>query len=127
MKVSMEVKHAGDNVVATVTYQDGKEVWTWNDKTLNQQEIDVKTGKVVQQYGASASTDTTTNKQVYNINCTDKITNTCDAGIDARNNWTIEASTGKLKYTVLGVSKENKGNPAAKVEKRHEFTFNKVN
>ena len=43
-KVTMTLKYEGNNVVATVDFEGSKEVWTWNDKTLTQKEVDPKTG-----------------------------------------------------------------------------------
>lgn len=117
-KCTAEVKNEGTNTVATVVYDNGdKEVWTWNDKMLDQKEYD-KTGKMTQQYGATATTPGT-----YNINCKDKVKNDCDAGVDARNYWTIRANPDAFTYQVFGVPKEKKGDPTAKVERRHEFAF----
>lgn len=120
-KATAEVKHVGDNVEMTVTYEGGKEVWTLNDKTLVQKEVDPKTGKVGMTYGATAAKSATPAEQTFNVNCKDK-TN-CDAGIDARNYWTLKAAPNTFTYLVYGVSKDKKADATAKAEKRHEFSF----
>jgi len=126
LKLNADVKTEGSNVVATVTYEGGKEVWTWTDTTLTQEEIDLATNKPVRQYGAVAATTPTGSQQRYAIRCTDKAKNVCDAGIDSRNAWEIETGANSLKYTVYGVaSAVEKANPAATAIKRHEFVFSK--
>lgn len=126
--VTMEVTTKGNDVVATVTYEGGKEVWTWNDTTLNQQEFDLATNKMTMQYGAKAPAATTGTSQKFEVNCKDKAKNDCDAGVDARNYWVLESSSPTtIKYIVFGIPKEKKGDPSIKAEKRHEFVFNKAN
>lgn len=122
---TMEVKHEGDTVVGTVTYEGGKEIWKWNDKTLTQQEVDLKTNQPSQAYGATASAAPATNKQLFNVNCKNKAANDCDAGIDANNTWTLTSASNTINYTVNG--KLKKGDAAAPVQKKHEFSFTKTN
>jgi len=122
-KVTAEVKHEGDKVVMTVSYEGGKEIWAWDDKSLMQKEVDLKTGKVTQEYGATAAKTPATNEQTFNVNCKDKAKNDCDVGIDSRNYWTLKTSPTEITYLVYGVSKDKKADATAKAEKRHEFTF----
>lgn len=126
-KVSLEVKHEGENAVLNVTYDDGtREVWTLNDKTLIQKELD-KTNKVANTYGATAPKPATDTEQSFNINCKDKAKNDCDAGVDARNYWTLKATpTNEIIYSYTGVPKDKKSDATAKVEKRFEFKFSPV-
>jgi hypothetical protein len=122
-KATAEVKHIGDNVEVTVAYEGGKEVWTLNDKTLMQAEVDAKTNKPGDKYGATAAKPAATNEQTFNINCKDKAKNECDAGVDPRNYWTLKTGANEFKYLVYGVPRDKKGDPTVKVEKRHDFTF----
>lgn len=121
--VNMELKQVGDNVVATVTYEGGKEVWTWNDKVLNQQEVDLKANKTLLTYGATAAGAAAGTKQSYNINCKDKTANKCDADVDARNYWVLESAPNTIKYIVYGVDPKKKDDKTLKADKRHEFVF----
>ena len=111
------VKHVGNNVEITVTYKDGKEVWTHNDNTLIQKEFDVKTNKEVQNYGATASNTPTPNSQTFNINCKG---GKCDAGVSPKNKWTIMTTASGFDYKVIGTPRD-KQNEEAKL--RHTFSF----
>lgn len=122
-KGTAEVKHEGNQVVATVNYDGGQEVWKWDDKTLTQEEIDLKTNKTVDKYGATAEREPTATSQTYNINCKNKATNDCEAGVDARNKWTLEAVNAGFKYSYTGVAKADKGKMDVPVAKRFEFNF----
>lgn len=131
-KVVMEVKHEGDVAVSTVTYKDAKgadnkEVWRIGEKNLDQQEFDAKTGKSGDKYGATATVAATPNAQTFFINCKDKVKNDCDAGADARLNWTIKTGPDTVNYIVSGVTKDKKGDPTAKPEQRHDFAFKRLN
>jgi len=130
-KATATVTKAGNNVTITVVGTGWKEVWTVNETTnkttLVQTEYDVKTNKPTQTYSAIATTPTTGNSQKFNINCVDKAANKCDAGVDARNYWVIETTPNTINYVVYGVAGTDKGNPTAKVNKRHTFTFTKTN
>ncbi len=124
------VKHEGNNVVMTVDYKVGneptREVWTFDDKTLTQRDIDLKTNKVAQEYKATATKTPTGAEQSFNVNCTtDPKTNSkkCDADSDPRFYWTLKAEPTAVKYLVFGVDKAKKGDPMAKAEMRHEFVF----
>ena len=115
--VTADVKNDGSNTTAKVTYTDGtSEEWNWNDKTLTQKEFD-KAGKVTQTYTATLTDGK------YFVNCKDKAKNECDAGIDARNYWTLNTTPNGITYEVYGVSKDKKNDATAKAEKRHTFAF----
>lgn len=116
-----------ENGKLVVTYMGGKEIWTFDEKVLLQEEIDPKTGKVAMAYTATATGPVTGNKQTYHVNCKNKAANECDAGIDSRNYWVIEKTDNGLKYLVYGVPKDKKGDATLKAEKRHEFVFTKAN
>lgn len=109
--VTMEVKTEGGKVVANVAFTDGKEVWTWDDKTLTQKELGPD-GKVAREYGA-----TFTNGAYY-VNCKDKAKNVCDADIDSRVNWKLVTTPDQINYILTGVAKAEKGDPNAKVRER---------
>lgn len=111
-----DVKSEGNKTTATVVTEGSKEVWTWDDKTLNQKEYD-KGGKVVQEYTATLQGDK------FTINCKDKAKNDCDAGIDSRNYWQVKTTPETITYLVYGVPRDKKGDASAKVEKRHEATL----
>jgi hypothetical protein len=119
---TIEVKQVGDKVIGTAEFAGGKEVWTWDDKTLEQQELD-KTGKVISTYAATAAAAPAGNKQTYNINCKDKANNVCDANADSRTYWTLESTPTGMVYTVYGVG-DKKNDKTAVALKRHEFKFN---
>lgn len=114
--VTADVKTEGTSTVATITYAGGKEIWTWNDKTLDQKEVD-NTGKVLQQYKANFANGK------YELNCTDKAKNVGDAGIDCRNYWTINTTPDGFTYEVFGVGKDKQTDATAKAQKRHTFAF----
>lgn len=119
-KCTADVKQVAENIEATVTCASGKkEVWTWNDKTLMQQEYDAKAGKVTEQYGATGTKAATT-EQTFAING-DKVKNSCDAGIDCRQNWTIRTTTDGFEYVTFGP--QEKKNPASPVVQRHLISF----
>jgi hypothetical protein len=115
--LTADVKTEGSNTIATVSYAGGKEIWTWNDKMLDQKEVD-NTGKVLQEYKATFANGK------YEVNCKDKAKNECDAGIDARNYWVINtAPDGAWTYEVFGIAKDKKSDATVKAEKRHTFSF----
>lgn len=114
-KCAAEVKQVAENVEATVTCADSKEVWTWNDKTLMQQAYDVKAGTVKGQYSATGTKAATT-EQNFAING-DKVKNACDAGVDCRTNWTIRTTVDGFEYVVFGP--KDKKDPASPVVQRH--------
>ncbi len=121
----LKVTQVGDKVIGTVTFEGGKEVWTWDDKTLNQKEIDVKTDKVMMTYEANAEGTPKTNTQAFNVKCKDKDNNVCDAGADYRNYWKLSGTGEKITYTVYGVDPKKKDDKSLKAKKRHEFVFTK--
>lgn len=114
--VTADVKTEGTNTVATITYAGGKEIWTWNEKLLDQKEVD-NTGKVLQQYKANFANGK------YEVNCANKAKNECDAGIDSRNYWTINNTPDGFTYEVFGVAKDKKADTTAQAGKRHTFAF----
>lgn len=122
-KTTLEVKHEGEKVVATVTFPDGKEVWTWTDKVLEQKELDPKTGSVVKQYTATATKEPTGTEQNFAVNCKDKAKNVCDGEADFRSNWTIKANPDGLNYVYFGVPKDKRTDTTAKAEKRIDIAF----
>lgn len=118
-KCAAEVKQVAENVEATVTCANSKEVWTWNDKTLMQQEIDVKAGTVKGKYSATGTKAATT-EQNFAING-DKAKNACDAGVDCRTNWTIRTTADGFEYVTFGP--KDKKDPASPVVQRHLLQF----
>ncbi len=116
--VTMDLKLIGNKSVATVKYQGGEEVWSWDDKVLDQQEI--VNGQPTLQYKAKVIDQ----PNVYHINCVDKTANKCDADVDSRNFWTLNTTPTSVTYIVNGVDPKKKSDPTAKAEKRHEFKFN---
>ncbi|MBT3181254.1 MAG: hypothetical protein HN337_01955 [Deltaproteobacteria bacterium] len=121
----LKVTQVGDKVIGTVTFEGGKEVWTWDDTSLNQKEIDAKSEKVVMTYDANAAKTPKGNAQSFNIKCKDKANNVCDAGADHRNYWTLKGTNEKITYTVYGVDPANKSDKSLKAAKRHQFVFTK--
>lgn len=124
---TMEVKQIGNKVIATVSFEGGKEVWTWDNNKLNQQEIDLKKNTVAMTYDANAKGTPTGTKQTYYINCKDTANNVCDAGADYRNYWILDTNGNKITYTVFGVDPAKKADKSLKATKRHEFVLNKTN
>lgn len=122
-KAEMVVTREKDKVTATVTYEGGKEIWSWDDKVLLQKEIDPATGKEGMTYGATATKPATTNSQAFNVNCKNKTKNECDAGADARFYWELKSSPSKIDYIVYGVAKEEFTKPEVQAKKRHTFSF----
>lgn len=123
---TLEIKQLGNKVVATAEFAGSKEVWTWDDATLDQQEVNPKDNSTVATYKANAAGTPQGTKQTFNINCKDKVNNVCDAGADSRNYWVLEGTPTTFKYTVFGVDPAKKTDKALTASKRHEFTFNKA-
>lgn len=123
LAAKMTVKHEGNNVVGTVEYKDGKEIWTWNDMTINQKEMDLKTGAVAMEYGATAEKPVAGLEQKYLINCKDRAKNICDGDVDGRSNWVLKSAPNSITYLMFGVAKEKKGDAKEPVAQRHEFKF----
>lgn len=123
---TLEIKQLGSKVVATAEFAGSKEVWTWDDTTLDQQEINPTTSATVANYKALAAGTPQGAKQTFNINCTDKTKNVCDAGADFRNYWVLEGTPTNFTYTVYGVDPAKKTDTALKAVERHKFVFNKA-
>jgi len=113
---SATVKNNGASAEVVFTYQGGKETWTIGDNALDQQEVDLKTNKPGQRYGATAKVAPKNNKQTYHINC--KVGGECDSKIDKRNYWEIEAKGNALTYKVYGVDPSKKDDSALKPQLR---------
>ena len=120
---NLEIVHIGNNVIGTLTFAGGKEVWTWNDKLLRQQEIDIKSNKVSMSYNADAAGAPTGTKQTYHIRCKNKLSNKCDADADSRNYWVMEGKPGTITYTVFGVDPAKIADKNLKATERHQFVF----
>lgn len=112
------VKNLGDRVEMTVTYgKDSKEVWTFDDKLLNQREWDPKANKFASEYNATASNPAKSNDQTFKIKCLDPAKNIGEGGANCSFSWEIKTSPTEIKYIVYG-SKDS-----TPPTQRHEFIF----
>ena len=93
------------------------EEWTWNGETLLQKEHDFSSGhEEITLYGA------TNDGGRYRINCQNRESGDCEAGIDPRHYWMITATKDGFIYEVWG---QRSGVPGAAI-KRHTLTFKLV-
>ena len=106
------------NPVAKITRDHGFEEWTWNDKTFVTKEHHL--GKT----GCHEVINSATFEGGKSINCRNRETHDCDAGIDSRTYFTVSPTAEGFRFEVWGASMSENRSLAATLQ--HTYTFTRV-